>query len=497
VKAGAAEVPRSGPPSMGPRVEPMARNAVFKAASQATRLLSMGFLILAARVLGPEGFGKFTVAYALATLLGAALDLGVPTVLTRRVARAPAAAAREWATAAVLKLAVLGPVGLVYALAPWLTHRPADTTLAVWLLGLAIALQAFIELSVAVFAARGSVRYELGVRLVEKGVLVATGVVGLWLGLGLAAVGGAFVVAALVSLSASVWVLHRWCAPFTGGWHAGRARALAREVGLVSLWFVVAFATTRLVPLIVAWLAGERAAGYLGAAIRVGDVLQVLPVAVTAAVYPVLARTAPTDPRFRELARQTTALLVLAVLPAVLVLVLGAPGLVAVVFGPRFAPSAPLVAAVAPAAGLEVLQFFLSALLLALDRPGRLLAVAAAGLAVSVVLTPVLVHAAGALGGAVALVSVSAVAVGGSLFALAPLVGLPVGSGVVKALGAAVGAAAGAWLARPDPGFRCGVALGLYVAFTLALRPLPAGLGRHLLRDLVGEPAPTPGPSRP
>jgi hypothetical protein len=87
--------------------------------------------------------------------------------------------------------------------------------------------------------------------------------------------------------------------------------------------------------------------------------------------------------------------------------------------------------------------------------------------------------------------------VGGSLFALAPLIGLPVGRGVVKALGAALGAAAGAWLARPDPGFRCGVALGLYVAFTLALRPLPAGLGRHLLRDLVGEPAPTHGPSRP
>src|SRR5439155_130122 len=143
-------------------------------------------LIVAARILGPEGFGKFTVAYALATLLGAALDLGVPAILTRRVARAPGAAAREWATAAVLKLAVLAPVGLVYALIPRLTHRPWDTTLAVWLLGLAIALQAFIELAVAVFAARQSLRYELGVRLVEKGVLVVAGLGGLWVGGGLA-----------------------------------------------------------------------------------------------------------------------------------------------------------------------------------------------------------------------------------------------------------------------------------------------------------------------
>src|SRR5262249_2828745 len=214
--------------------------------------------------------------------------------------------------------------------------------------------------------------------------------------------------------------------------------------------------------------------------IRVGDVLQVLAVAVTAAVYPVLARTAPNDPRFRELARQTTALLVLAVLPAVLVLVLGAPGLVAGVLRPpvapppppprppRAPPPAPSAAVRGPAAGLDVLQFFLSALLLALDRPGRLLAVATAGLTVSVVLTPLLVHQAGALGGAVALGSVSAVAVGGSLLALAPVIGLPVGSGVVKALGAALGAAAGAWLARPDPGWRCGVAPGPCAVFTRA-----------------------------
>src|SRR5206468_1691527 len=221
----AVPAPPDAPPPAG-RAEPMARNAFFKAGSQATRLLSMGFLIVAARILGPEGFGKFTVAYALATLLGAALDLAVPATLTRR-----------------------------------------------------------------------------GGRLVGQGVLVVAGLGGLWVGGGLAAVCGAFVLAALVSLTVSVGVLHRSCARFARAWHPGRARALAREVGLVSAWFVVAFAATRLVPLVVAWLSGERAAGYLGAAVRVVDALQVLPVVVTAAVYPVLARLVPTDPRFRELAR--------------------------------------------------------------------------------------------------------------------------------------------------------------------------------------------------
>ena len=292
-------------------------------------------------------------------------------------------------------------------------------------------------------------------------------------------------------------IVGRACARLTRAWHPGRARALAREVGLVSAWFVAAFAATRLVPLVVAWLAGERAAGYLGAAIRVVDALQVLPVVVTAAVYPVLARMVFTDPRFRELARQTTALLVLAVLPAVLVLALGAAPIVRLVFGPPFAPAAPLLAILGPAAGLDVLQFFLSALLLALDRAGRLLGVAIGALAVSLILTPVLVHAAGATGGALALVAVSGVGVGGSLLALAPLVGLPLGSGALKALGAAAAATALAVLAAPDRAWRAGVALGVYALLVLVLRPAPAGLGRRLLRGALGAPLPAPDRSRP
>ena len=469
----------------------MAQNALFKAASQATRLLSVVFVVVAARQLGPERFGKFTVAYAAAVLLGAALDLGVPAVLTRRVARAPAEARREWATAALVKLGLLGPVGLVYALLPVVGGSPADTRAAIWLVGLALVLQSFVELGAAVFAAQQAVRRELGVRLAEKLVLVGAGFLGLRLGGGLATVCAAFVLAGLVALALTVALLHRQAAPPPWRELPTRARTLVREVGLVSLAFVVAFATTRLVPLVVAFLAGERAAGYLGAATRVVDVLQVLPVTVTAAVYPVLARTGARDPRFLLLVRQTVAVLLLAALPVVLVLVLAAPWIVGVILGAEFRPTATLLAILGPAALLDVLQFFLGALLLALDRPARLLAAATAALMASLVLTPILVHAAGARGGALAVLAVSAVAVGGSMGALAPLVGWPVGAGAVKVVTAAALAALGGGLV-PAPA-RAVVALGLYGAGVVALRPLPAGLGRRLFRGALGTVSPVPG----
>ena len=75
--------------------------------------------------------------------------------------------------------------------------------------------------------------------------------------------------------------------------------------------------------------------------------------------------------------------------------------------------------------------------------------------------------------------------------ALAPLVGWPVGAGAVKVVSAAALAALGGGLV-PAPA-RAVVALGLYGAGVVALRPLPAGLGRRLFRGALGTVSPVPG----
>ena len=166
IRAPAGRVRRSG----------VARSAgALKVLGQATRFGSLVLVIATARVLGPAEFGKFTFAYALATVLGIVLDFGISVVLTRAVARDPGATAERWATASTLKLLLLGLIGPVYLAVPLLMHRPWDTTAAVWLLGLAIALQAFLENAVSVFTAVQRLEQELQMRLLEKSVLVTVG----------------------------------------------------------------------------------------------------------------------------------------------------------------------------------------------------------------------------------------------------------------------------------------------------------------------------------
>ena len=461
--------------------ERVAWNAGLKVAVQATRLLSLGFVVLAARVLGPEGFGKFTFAYAWATLLGAALDLGMHSLLVREVARARDQTAERWAAAVTLKLALLVPVGFAFLALPVLTGRPGDTIGAAWLLGAALGLQSFIELAVSVFTGLERLELELGLRLVEKFVLVVVGVTGLALGGGLWLVSGAFTLAGAVSLVLGVGLVHRRLARLRWRWDPRGARALARALGPVAVAFVLAFATTRLVPLLVALLAGDVAAGYFGAAVRVLDVVTVVPVALVAAVYPVLARTAPTDPRFRWVLVGAAEGLLLLGLPVALGLAYGAEWLTGWVYGARYGPTASLLAVLSAAACLSFLNYFLGFVFLAVDRPGRLVAVTAVSLGASVALTPGLVLTAGAAGGAVALVLVEALTLTASLVGLLPVVGLPVGLGALKAGGAAAAAGLVA-SALPPGGLRLGAAVLVYAGGVVALQPVPLGQWARLLR---------------
>jgi O-antigen/teichoic acid export membrane protein len=467
----------------------MARNAALKVAVQATRLASLVLVVVAARVIGPVEFGKFTFGYALATLLGVALEFGVTPVLTRAVARDPGATAERWVAAVTLKVALLGLAGPIYLALPLLMRRPWDTTAVAWMLGLAIVIQAFIENGVAVFTGAQRLEQELRVRLVEKSVLVAAGFAALGLGGGLLGLAAAFVLAAAVSLGLTIRLIDRRLARLDARWDWPAARGLARELAPVAQALFLGLATSRLVPVVVALLAGDVAAGHFGAAFRVYDVVWIAPVTLVAAVYPELARTPAAATRFGTLATHAFEALLLVAWFVALGLAVGAPWLVAWIYGPSYAPTAPILALLGAAAACGILQHFLGVVFLAIDRPDRLRAVAVLAFVFSPLLTPVLVATGGAVGGAVSVLAVEAIALAASLVGLRRLGVWPLAGGAVKSFGAAAAGTLVAGLLPPGPG-RCLGALGAYAGTLLLLRPVPAPVVRRLLRGVLGRAGP-------
>jgi O-antigen/teichoic acid export membrane protein len=469
--------------------ERIARSAALKILVQATRLGSLVLVIVTARVLGPAEFGKFTFGYALATVLGVALDFGISAILTRSVARDPGATAERWGTAATVKLGLLALLGPVYLAVPLLLQRPWDTTVAVWLLGLAITLQAFVENAVSVFTAVQRLEQELLARLVEKAVLVTAGFAALALGAGLLGVVTAFVLAAAVSFGVATWRIHRRLAPLQGWWRPAAARRLARELTPVAEAQFLSFATTRLAPVALALLAGDVAAGHFGAAFRVFDVMWVVLASLEAAVYPELARTPQGHPRARALTTQAFEALLLVALPIALGLGVGAPWVTRWIYGPGYGPTAPVLAVLGAALACAMLEHLLGVVFLALDRPHRLRAIAALAFAASLVMIPALVVAGGAVGAGVAVLLVEALTLAASLVSIRPLVGWPLGRAAAKGLAAAaVGAVVAALV--PAGAARLGAALLAYAMVLVGLRPVPGAVYLRLLRGALGRPGP-------
>ena len=367
------------------------------------------------------------------------------------MARDPARAADQWAAATTLKLGLLGLVGPFYLAAPLVAQRPWDTTAAVWLLGLAIALQGFVENGVAVFTGLQRLDQELLARLVEKSVLVTVGFAALGLGAGLLGVILAFVLAAVVSLAFGTWRIHRRLAPLRRWWRPAAARVLARELAPVAHAQFLGVATSRLAPVAVALIAGDRAAGYFGAAFRVYDVLAIVPVSLVAAVYPELARTPPRHPRFRAITTQSVEALLLVAWPVALGLAVGAPWLTSWIYGPGYGPAAPVLAVLGAAVACSMLQHFLGVTLLALDRPGRVRAIAGLAFLTGLLAIPGAVLAARRGGGRRRRPPRGGGGRGGESLALRGAAGWPLGRGAAKGLGAAAAGAVVASLLPAGP----------------------------------------------
>jgi O-antigen/teichoic acid export membrane protein len=149
------------------------------------------------------------------------------------------------------------------------------------------------------------------------------------------------------------------------------------------------------------------------------------------------------------------------------------------------------------AVGLGFLNFLFGYVLLALDRPLRLLGVASVSFAVSLAVTPVLVRAAGAAGGAVSICLVEGVATAGGLWALGSLVGSPLRMGALKGLGAALAGGIVAGLLPPEGPWRLGAALLVYGGVAFVLQPVPSALWRRGWRSVVAPVGALAGRSRP
>jgi PST family polysaccharide transporter len=348
-------------------VRRLARDAAALAAGQVmVRLVGVVATLYLTRALGPAVFGRLSLGLALALVFSACAGFGFDDLIVREVARSPRSSARLLGDGFALRLLAV-PVGALGVLGLTLVDpEHGRLYLALLVYGL---LHSYVLLVCAVLRGQQrmgqqSVLLAVEVCLAGAGAVLAAGATG-----DTALIGPAYPLAAAASLGLGLLLLRRAGVRPLLRWRPAewsRQLAAALPFGASLIGFLL---FDRLALIGVAAVEGQAATGWFGAAHNLVVVLTNLPVIVTLAAFPGLARAARTESR--ALAPTALGLAGLAVAVGALAssaLYLLAPTIVRLLFGPEYGPSIELLRLLGLALPALFLSIVLVAVLEAVDR---------------------------------------------------------------------------------------------------------------------------------
>ncbi len=321
----------------------VARNALLKLSSEIVgRAASLALTLLAVQHLGPRGFGVYSHGLAIGLVIAQVADLGLQVTCAREVAMHGRAARRFVASAFALKFLLCLPVLLI--LLPLAATRTAELRSTYLWLGLAMLAQTFIEFAAHVFRGQQQIGREARLLAGARIVMLVVGAAVLSQSTELSAFALAILLSTALFGALAIRELRRdqWLAP------AGRSEAyqpilmkVLRQALPLGIATVISITYTRTAILLLDYLLDEQAVAQYSAAFRLVEPLQIVPAAVMAAVFPAYARALTEDPRRAKwLGLASTVLLASLGAALGLILWLGAPWIVAVLFPDSMADSA-------------------------------------------------------------------------------------------------------------------------------------------------------------
>lgn len=333
--------PKSEPP--GPRVF---KNIVTLIGGQGLNLALSGVAtILLARYLGNEQLGEFGALYAYLGLYGWLTTFGLDTILARHVAQNRERAGSILLTGVVVSsLFAVGATAIALGVAPSFGYAGPLRGLLLFA-SIDILLLAPLRLPGIVFQVDLRQWYGVGIGLVRQFAWLAV--------LAISAAAGAGLTWIVVgrSLCAVVEVALILLAIRHRGFLARPWRLLATEArSFIAYGFPVAVSTLavgiyhRIDQVMLHNMVNDRVLGNYVAAVRLTELVNVLPIAVMASVFPILSQTAMEHDRFHHYLRLSFRSLMVVAFAGCIFATLFAGPIVHLLYGEKFTAAGPILA---------------------------------------------------------------------------------------------------------------------------------------------------------
>jgi len=186
------------------------KNTYFVAIGQlAQKVLAFALIPFAARYLGDDGFGKFSLATTIMFFMFLFNDIGINTYITREIAKDKCIAEKYFYNSFMIKLSLIffNFLGLLLFLK--LANYTSDTNNAIVIFAGYGIVTSIIQLNIAIFEAFEQMKYEAIIFTFEKVLITILGIFLLVKGYGLFMFCAVFLFGGMISIALSAYFLNR------------------------------------------------------------------------------------------------------------------------------------------------------------------------------------------------------------------------------------------------------------------------------------------------
>lgn len=347
----------------------LASHTFFSLLSAASNGLLVVLVIVAARILGPEDFGKYATGMAFVFLLEPLTDLGMREYLTREVARNREVAKRAFAVMSSIKLALCaGTAVLIFPIAAALGYT-GEIMLVSGILAVAMFFRSYKFAVRCFFRAFGRYDFETALVVGERVVTLIMALIVLWSGGGLIGFVMVFPAVRLVDFVVTLIVFRKKIGRIglSLNWDEWRAMLVGSLPFALMLGMGVLY--SRIDVLMLSAMRPFLEVGWYSTGYTLIDVSIIVPMVLSAAVFPTLSVLSLSDRnKFEVICRRTVKYLIIAAAAFMFGGLAVADEIILALFGKAYANSADVLRILLGSLGFSFVASLSTIFLFALDR---------------------------------------------------------------------------------------------------------------------------------
>jgi len=334
-------------------------------------VLGLIWVIYLPRYLGAENMGRYAIAMAIWAVLTGIISSGVPTYLTKEIARSPEKAATYLGTALLQRYVIFLLCCIPVALYSHLMGYPAEVTTLIWIVACGVPFAHTGLIFSAVFQGLEIMQYVALVEILAKVFLVGGSLILMAMRFGVNEIAMLAAASGLLGVVVQLALL-RQRIPIRLTW----SNALSREMLIKSVPYALSSLVLMLYgetdKLIMSALVEERVVGWYGVAATLAMTFMVVPNVFATAIFPALSRDSGQkgDEAARVL-RKSLDLVLIAGVPIGFGLMTVSDQVVHLLYASKFPESAPVLRILGATLALTFVATILGRYLLATGRANQ------------------------------------------------------------------------------------------------------------------------------